>query len=224
MSTVVRQLILKDWRLYRPLIFLTLEWGALALGALWLFRKETVFVVGSVLFFIALITVGCLLPGVSILNERKKQHLPFVMSLPISSIEYTTAKLVATVGMFLVPWTALGIAAMWLIGGAGIFPHGVIPVALILMMMPLVGFSMNLGVTLVGETEGWNIAANMVFNSSYGLIWYFMTTSPAIMADMKSPVAVWNSARLTFLGGELALVVLSVGITYYLQSKKQDFV
>ncbi len=40
---------------------------------------------GSVWFFIALILVGSMLPIVGIVNERKKQNLAFLMSLPISA-------------------------------------------------------------------------------------------------------------------------------------------
>jgi hypothetical protein len=53
-------------------------------------------VAGTVWFFIALILVGTMLPISGIVNERKKQNLAFLMSLPVSSIQYTTAKLIST--------------------------------------------------------------------------------------------------------------------------------
>ena len=61
-------------------------------------------------FFIALIMVGSYAAVGGIVNERKKQNLAFVMSLPISSIQYTTSKLVSSTGMFLVPWLTLVIS------------------------------------------------------------------------------------------------------------------
>ena len=65
----------------------------------------------------ALIVLGCMLPPSNVVNERKKQILPFLMSLPISVTQYTTAKLVSTVGMFLVPWVTLVAAAVAFIMG-----------------------------------------------------------------------------------------------------------
>jgi hypothetical protein len=44
------------------------------------------------------------------------------------------------------------------------------------------------------------------------------------MADVKSPVPVWNPTVLKFLGGELGLIVLILGLTFYIQSRKRDFV
>jgi ABC-2 type transport system permease protein len=223
MNPVTRQLILKDWRLHRSEILFTIECGAVALGLLF-FKREPVVVVGSVWFFVSLILIGCMLPATNILNERKKQNLPFLMSLPVSPLQYATAKLLSTVGMFLVPWLTLVIAAVWVIAGRGIFPHGTIPMALILVTLPFIGFSLIMGLTLVGETEGWNIVGNVVCNSSYGLIWYFIGRTPALTRDFGSKVAVWNSAVLTILGAEFALIALILGMTFYLQSRKRDFI
>ena len=44
---------------------------------------------------------------VTVVEERNEQTLPFVMSLPISPMEYTTAKILANLLIFLVPLGAL---------------------------------------------------------------------------------------------------------------------
>jgi ABC-2 type transport system permease protein len=222
-TLVVRQLILKDWRLNRLQVLLSIGAGLLALGVA-LRGGEGPIVAGTVWFFIAMILVGSMLPISGIVNERKKQNLAFLMSLPVSSIQYTTAKLVSTVGMFLVPWATLLIAAVVLIETRGIVPPGAIPILLILAGMPFVGLCLMIGAALVGESEGWGIAANVACNSSYGLSWYFMGRMPGLMADVKSPVPVWNAMVLKFLGAELGLIVLILGLTYYIQSRKRDFV
>ena len=222
-NSIIPQLILKDWRLYRTQLWFSIGAGMIALGVV-LRGGEGPIVAGTVWFFIALILVGSMLPISGIVNERKKQNLAFVMSLPVSSMQYTTAKLISTVGMFLVPWVTLLIAAVVLIETRSIVPPGVIPIVLILAGMPFVGLCLMTGAALVGESEGWGIAANVACNSSYGLTWYFMSRIPALMADVKSPVPVWNSTVLKFLGIELGLIVLILGLTYYLQSRKRDFV
>jgi ABC-2 type transport system permease protein len=222
-NSIIPQLILKDWRLYRTQLWFSIGAGMIALGVV-LQGGEGPIVAGTVWFFIALILVGSMLPISGIVNERKKQNLAFVMSLPVSSIQYTTAKLISTVGMFLVPWVTLLIAAIVLIETRGIVPPGAIPIMLILAGMPFVGLCLMIGAALVGESEGWGIAANVACNSSYGLTWYFMSRIPALMADVKSPVPVWNSTVLKCLGIELGLIVLILGLTYYLQSRKRDFV
>lgn len=222
-NSIVRQLVLKDWRLYRQQILISIAGGLVALGVV-LQGGEGPIVAGGVWFFVAIILVGTMLPISAIVNERKKQNLAFVMSLPVSSMQYTTAKLISTVGMFLAPWLTLLIAAVALIEFRGVIPPGAIPIVFALAGLPFVGLCLITGAALVGESEGWGIVATVVCNSSYGLTWYFMGRVPGLMDDVKSPVPVWNAMVLKFLGGELALIVFILGLTFYIQSKKRDFV
>jgi ABC-2 type transport system permease protein len=222
-ASVVRQLIRKDCRLQRQGILFTMLGGALALAVVQ-FGGEVPIVVGAVWFFVSLILVGTMLPLTGIVNERKKQHLAFLMSLPVSSIQYTKAKLLSTVLMFLVPWLTLLAGALLLVVTRGIVPRGAIPIVFILALMPFVGMCLITATALVGESEGWGIAANVLCNSSYGLVWYLLGRSPALMANTKGQTAVWNSAVLSVLGVEVGLILLILGLTFYLQSRKRDFV
>jgi ABC-2 type transport system permease protein len=222
-NSVIRQLVLKDWRLYRLFIFLTVVGGAVALAVSQL-ATETTVLLGSVWFFVVLCILGSMLPFASIVNERKKQTLAFVMSLPVSSTQYTTAKILSTVAMFLVPWLTLLIAAVLLIETRGVIPHGAIPMLLILAMLPFVVFCLILGTALVSESEGWVMAANVVCNSSYWFIFYLLARVPALMASSKGLVAVWNSTVLAVLFSEIGLVALVLALTFFLQSRKRDFV
>lgn len=221
LSSVVGQLILKDWQLQWPQIAGSIVLGALGL-ALTTRATEVSVVVGAVFFFIAIILVGAMLP-LSIVNERKKQNLAFLISLPLSSIQYTTSKLVASTGMFLIPWITLVAAGVLTIDLRG-FPHGVIPLMLILALLPWVGFGIITAAALVGESEGWGLAANVVVQSSYGLTYYFICRVPDVMKYNNSPVVVWSPTALRILAVELALLPLLLGITYFVQSRKRDFI
>lgn len=222
-GSVVRQLILKDWRLHRLQIWLSI---AVGVGALAVFQHggEVPLVLGSVWFFVALIVLGSMLRVSAIVNERKKQNLAFLMSLPLSSIQYTTAKVISTAAMFLVPWLMLLISALVLIETRALVPRGAIPMVFILALMPVIGFCVISGMALVGESEGWGIAATVVCNSSYGVVWYLFTRVPSLTADWTGHVAVWNSTVLRILSSEVGLIVLVVGLTFFFQSRKRDFV
>lgn len=221
-GSVIGQLILKDWQLYRGQILFSIIGGAIALGIVqW--RQEAPVLIGAISFFIALILVGHMLPIVGIVNERRNQNLAFLMSLPVSSVQYTTAKLISTLGMFLVPWLTLVTAAVLLIETRGVIPRGFIPVFLILALFPFIGTCVITAVALVGETEGWGIAANVFCNIAYPLVWPFLIRIPGVMND-TGPKPLWNSTVLKILGVEIGLIVLILALTYYLQSRKRDFI
>jgi ABC-2 type transport system permease protein len=222
-SRVMQALILKDWRLQRTQILISVAAGALALALIQV-RTETTFMVGAVWFFVALIVLGSMVPVSNVINERKKQSLAFVMSLPVSALQYGISKMVSTLGLFLAPWGVLVIAASTFVLSRGDIPKGIVPVMFILFGLPLVGFCMIAGTALVSESEGWTIAATIVCNSSYGLIWYFIIQTPGINRDLKSPVPVWSSPVLTILGSEVVAVAIILGLTFYLQSRKREFV
>ena len=222
-GSVVRELIRKDWQMYRGPVLSATAAGAVALAIVGR-GGEAPIVVGTTFFFVALIIVGHMLPLVGIANERKKQNLAFLMSLPISSIQYTTAKLISSLILFLIPWLTLVIAAAWMIAGGHVLPHGVLPNALIFAFMPMLGFCFITGAVLVGETEGWGIAANVLWNLIYPFVWYASTKIPALMVNVTGPKVVWNATSAGILAGEFALAVLLLGLTYFLQSRKRDFV
>src|ERR1700678_1720248 len=93
--SMIRILILKDWYLQRWSVLASLLGGLIALGIVCL-GGNAAFMVGLVLLITALIAVGAQLAVTTMVNERKEQTLPFVMSLPISYREYTSAKLLGT--------------------------------------------------------------------------------------------------------------------------------
>jgi ABC-2 type transport system permease protein len=222
-SPVVRYLILKDFRLHRLEIILSIACGVAALGLVQM-KGEVPTVIGGVWFFIALIVLGSMLPSSNVINERKKQNLPFLMSLPISSMQYTLAKVASTFGMFLLPWLLLVAAVLSLIASRSDLPNGIIPMTLVLAGFTLVGFCVIAAVAIVSESEGCYIASTIACNSTYGIGWYLISRVPAISKDMASPVAVWSPVMLSILGAELGVMALSLGLTFYLQSRKRDFV
>lgn len=223
-TNVMFQLVLKDWRMQRQMIILSVLGGGLSLAILQL-RGQTTLVLGTVFFFIAIMFCACLLPVSNIVNERKKQTLAFLMSLPISSSRYGAAKLLSTFGMFVVPWLLLVASALYMILVRHVMPDGVIPMMLILVNLPFIGFCLIAGTALVGESEGWANAAIAVVNSSYWLVWYLLVSQiPSLSANWAKPVAVWSPAVIKILVVEFAIIIATLGIALYLQSRKRNFI
>lgn len=221
---VILRLILKDWRSNVSVIILSIVGGVAALGVL-LIGGQTPFVLGAVLFFISMILCASFLPTSNVVNERKKQTLAFMMSLPVSPAQYGIAKLLSTLGMFVIPWVTLLAAALYMILGRHVLPNGTIPIALILATVSFIGFCLITGTALVSESEGWGIAATVVVNSSYWIAWYLLVSYvPSLTRTWTSPVAVWNAAAVEILGAEFAVIVTVLGLTTLLQSRKRDFV
>jgi ABC-2 type transport system permease protein len=221
--SVTQTLIRSDLQRHRNHILGSIVAGGLAL-ALVQIGGELPTIVGAIFFFTGMIVLGCLLPVSNVINERKKQTLPFLMSLPISVTQFTTAKLLSTFGVFLIPWITLALAALSFIMGRSDIPDGVFPPIFIVMILTFIGFALIAATALVSESEGATMAATVATNTSYGLGWYLLVRNKAIREGMRSPTMVWGNEVLTVLGVELAIIAVILGITFYLQSRKRDFV
>jgi ABC-2 type transport system permease protein len=187
-------------------------------------RGGLVGVLGIVSFFTAMIISASMLPTQCLLGERKHQTLAFLMSLPLSSIQYTIAKIITALGIFLVSWLTLVIAGVWIILGRAGVPHGLLPLFLALCLLVLAGMCVIASVDLVSESESMHQVAAVVVNVSYSFAWLFIAVNSNIRTGIQNPVPVWDSTILLLLGGELAFIAALLGLTVFLQSRKKDFI
>lgn len=220
-SAVVHQLILKDWTLNRWVILGSLPVGLGAL-ALVLTGKEIAFMFCIIILCMVIVGVGAQLAMVTTINERKEQTLAFVMSLPISWREYTAAKILANLLIFLVPWVPLTAAAIGvlLLPGA---THGLIPFTAIMAVEMLITTTLIVVAGIVTESQAWTTAG--IFASSLGInvLGYVFAHLHGISAFMWGMQVHWTGTAWSVLVAEVLTVPLLLGATFYIQSRKTDF-
>jgi ABC-2 type transport system permease protein len=218
--SLVLRLIVKDWYLNRATLALIAVVGSLSVGVLY-WRQGMIGFSAILAALITTVFLSILLPMNTIVNERKRQNLPFVMSLPISPMEYTTAKILGNLLAFVVLWLAIAIGVVGPIARAG---SGALPLALVAALAPFVGFCLLLAVAIVMESEAWATTTMGVCNVSYSF-WFVLSRVPGLRnQDLRSPVAVWSQPVLLILATEIAVILLAIGLTFYIQSKKTDFI
>jgi ABC-2 type transport system permease protein len=218
---LVMHLVRKDWYLSRHTLVLCALAGIFAVSILYL-RNEVAGFVGLSSALIVLVLGSLFLPMNTMVNERKRQNVAFVMSLPISPMEYTVAKILANLSGFFLVWVVITAAVIGTFAGTPF--AGLIPVTLIVALWPLVAFSVLLGVAIVVESEFWAIVTMSIFNISYTFTWYFLIRIPGIRDNLKSAVPVWSDTVQGILASEIAVVILALGLTIWLQSKKRSFI
>ena len=221
-SSIVGRLILKDWQFHRkPMIAYTVV-GVLSLILLAV-GSQLQFYVGSVLYISALIAGGVHLIMASVVQERSRKNLAFVMSLPVSAMDYTRAKIYANVLIFLVPWTALTVLGLVTVLARGTLPNGLIPFLIVVTLEILVGYCLTLAVAVVSESEGWTIAAVVVANLGFQFFLYFVSHLPSVEATLEGPRVVFGSELVTILAVELLAIPLILVSIFFFQARKRDF-
>ena len=218
---IVRRLILKDWYLNRWFILaaIPLGLGALALN-LTGSRIATLFSI--IIVCIVLIGVGAQLAMITTVNERKEQTLPFVMSLPLSYREYTAAKILANLILFLVPWLILtaGTLGVLSLPGAG---HGLIPYTAIMAMEILITNCLIIVAGVITESMAWASVAITCCSLGLNGLGYAFAHLRGISTYMWGQQAHWTPTAWTVLVAEALTVALLMWLTFFIQSRKTDF-
>jgi ABC-type transport system involved in multi-copper enzyme maturation permease subunit len=221
-DSMVMRLVLKDWHFQRWAIAAYLAAGGVALFLTGI-GSEASFYAGTVLLITILITLGIHLAMATVVTERTEQTLPFIMSLPISPREYTTAKILANVLIFTIPWLTLVIGTVAVIGGRSAVPDGLIPFSTVILTEIFAAYLIVLAVAIVSESMGWTVGAMVTTNLFFQGFIYYVSHIPQIAREMKGDRAQWSAPVLTLLGAEVALMVALVAITCVLQNRKKDF-
>jgi ABC-2 type transport system permease protein len=218
---MVRRLILKDWYLNRWMILGSIPAG-LATLAIVLTGSKAAFLLSIILLVIILIGVGAQLAVGTTLYERRDQTLAFIMSLPVSWREYTSAKLLANLIIFLIPWLALTAAAIGLLMLPGM-PHGFVPFVAIMSVEILVTTCLIITVALISESQAWTTVA--ITFSSLGLngFGYLFAHTRGISPQMWGVPVQWTGTATTLLLAEFLVVAGLLSLTFFVQSRKTDF-
>jgi hypothetical protein len=116
----------------------------------------------------------------------------------------------------------LGSAALFAIPHG--IPHGLLPFTTIMAVEILFNTCLMIAVALVTESQGWTVAAIIVGNISINIVGYFVAHLPDIERGMQSSSLMWSPTASIALLVEFALIALMLCLTFFLQSRKRDFV
>lgn len=218
---VVRRLILKDWYLNRWIILGSIPVGLGAL-ALVLTGKPVTFMLCVILLCMVIVGVGAQLAFATTINERKEQTLAFVMSLPVSWREYTAAKILANLIIFLIVWLPLtaGALGVLLLPGAA---HGLLPFTAIMAVEMLVTTTLIVVAGIITESQAWTTAGIFISSLGINVLGYVFAHLHGISMYMWGTRVQWSPTAWIILFCELLTVALLLGVTFYIQSRKTDF-
>jgi ABC-2 type transport system permease protein len=219
--SMVGRLIWKDWYFQRTSILLALAGGALSIGIV-VVGGQAGFTVGLILLVTILAMISAMSVMGNVLGERENQTLAFVMTMPISYLEYTTSKILGALLIFVPFWLVIVGACLGLIVATPVI-HGLFAFTVLMAVEILVGTCLLITVALVSESKGWTIAAMVTANVAINLVGYLVAHIPGISNGMWGTAILWSPAATISLLVEFGLMALMLGLAFFLQSRKKDF-
>jgi hypothetical protein len=219
--SIVRDLVVKDLRLAAPLVGGAVIVGLLSIALLpW---SRIAFYVGSISFMVTLVLLNILVVSMSLINERKEKTRLFILSLPVSTMQYNVAKLLSSLIAYVVPATLLTAAAVVLLDVTPL-PNGFIPFAIVMSVHCFLYFCAYLAFALVSDSPGWMTAVIVAGNLSLTFIINLLISLPSVGPNLAGEVAIWSPALIYVMAIELALCVAALVVSFVVYSRKTEFV
>ncbi len=220
---LVQKLIYKDWYFQRPTVLGSVLLGFLALLLVGL-QNSIWFTAGSILLLTVIIAFGGILATSLVVGERSTQTRLFILSLPISMREYTTAKMISSLLIFLIPWTAFLISSYILITNQAALPDGFFAFVLVVLLELLLNYCLLLSISVITESQGWASFGIIVGNLTLNAFIFYVGSLPDIKTAIASSSMVWNSTLTTILLLEVMVILALLSVTFYVQSRKKDLI
>jgi hypothetical protein len=218
--TVVRQLIRKDLYLYRWLIVGTVVAGLVSIVLSG--REGAIGAAGQILLVTSVVVLGVFLAIHGVISERQTRALLFALSLPISPMQYSAAKVVGGLIAYLIPWSILTAALVWLTLAFNPAAADALPFAVTLMGLLFMNFCILTTIGVISGSELWSVVGIIATNTSVPV---FMTAvSPMLASASDGSMAVWRGPVAVILLTELLITVLALGSAFYVLSRRTDFV
>lgn len=222
MSTLRKKLIAKEFYLHRWMIVGSTVAGIA--GLLIAAEGAMRFNIGMLMWLTTIIAFGVILAMLGIANERKERALQFVLSLPLSPRDYIRIKLIAVLLCFLVPWTVLSAGAVILVAVMPNLPDGLMVFAVLLSVFLLANFSVVLCGALHTASEGAMSFVIIITNMAVTLFIFLVGALPALNDQLRAPAPDWNSTFWTVLAVEIAVLLITLSLPYFVASRRRDFI
>ncbi len=222
--SIVRQLIVKDLRLMRTYILLYWFAGIASIAFVMVLNSELAGTVGFILFVGAMAAAGIHAIFLTIVEEKEKLNLPFIMSLPVSLRQYSMAKISANLLIFGSVWLTLSAASLVVFIGEDGMPRGMLPFVSIMLVAIFAAYILMLSTALITASQGYTIFSTVVANLGVqGYLWWVGDLYP-IRAVKGGAEAIWNTTTVTVLVAQCVFIVAVIMVTLMIQLRRKDVV
>lgn len=222
-ANAVRILFLKDLYLSRHFLFGYLA-GAMASVIMTCLPYKALSDVGFILMITVTIATGIHMIGMLMLGDGLEHTRAFVLSMPVSVLDYSVSKIAVVLCTFLIPWSLmLGLAMM----GSFLLPYakpGVVVVLPAIFCFMLSCFTLQLVSAVVTDSIGWTIVVMVAGNVGLNLFLMNFHADPSVIAATKSDTVTWPPLVLQVLAVEWLVILAAIALAFYLQTRKRDLV
>lgn len=217
----IQILFLKDLFLSRRQLFAYFV-GGMAASALACTPNSTVSFIGFILVITVAIAAGIHLIGTLMLAESTDQTRMFVMSLPVSLLDYSMSKIAVVMTTYLIPWTSM--LACLVIATMTMGKQGSVVVLPAIFLFLLCSFLLQLVTAVISESTGWTICVMVSGNICLNVFLMKLFQDPEVAEVVKGNIVQWPVMVLQMIAVELLIICLALVVAILFQFRRRDLV
>ena len=216
-------LFLKDLYLSRRPLFAYFAAG-IACTAIGVVPQPTFAFIGFVLILTVAIGSGMHLLGELLLSEANDQTRAFILSLPVSLLDYSLAKIAVVLTTFLIPWSTMFAGSIVLTAALPWGHVGAIPMLVVVFLELLAAYTVQLVTAVISESVGWTVCVMVACNVFLNVFLMKLLQAPEVQAMSKSDVLTFSPLMTEIMYIELGLIVAALAMALAVQTRKRDLV
>lgn len=226
-ASIIPQLVKKDFLINRKMILTFCLVSLVSIGVVSiLYGRIPNWVLYNLAFLLLVApaaTCGIVLLMKTNVFEKEKSTQLFIMSLPITVKEFTTAKLLVNLPVFGVVWLAVTGVAFYFSFGLGLLPWGTLPFMTMIFLGVFVAYTCILGTSLISQSLGITVFSIMFFEiGTSAYLWVIVFLDPIANYIYGSNI-VWNSTAISVVSTQVFVALVVLITTFFMQTRKKDF-
>lgn len=218
---VIKLLIGKDWILFQKQLAAYVTAGIFALCLMGM-AKGWSFYLGSLLLIVVLVAAACFSISTSLLAERKEHTLAFIMSLPLTPLDFYLAKLLGNLVTFFVPFLVMFSGTIAVIAFTPL-PDGLVVFTALIFGFVALAYTISLSVAMAVESEGWNTFAMIGSMTLINPFIMLLGQIPEISKNVPTENIVWSLPAVSILLVEVTASIAVLVATGWVHCRKQAF-
>jgi ABC-2 type transport system permease protein len=216
-------LFLKDLYLSRRPLFGYFAAG-IASSAIGVVPHPTFAFIGFVLILTVAIGSGMHLLGELLLSEGNDQTRAFILSLPVSLLDYSVAKIAVVLTTFLIPWSTMFACSIVLTAALPWGHVGAIPMLVVVFLELLAAYTVQLVTAVISESSGWTVCVMVACNVFLNVFLMKLLQVPEIEHMSKSDLLKFSPLTIEIMCIELGIIVAALAMALAVQTRKRDLV
>jgi hypothetical protein len=219
----IGMLFLKDLYLSRRPLFAYFAAGVFC-SVISVVPQQTLAFTGTILILTVAIGSGMHLLGELLLSEGSDQTRTFILSLPVSLLDYSIAKISVVMTTFLIPWFTMLACTVILTCVLPWGKPGAVPVTVAVFLELLAAFTLQLVTAVITESVGWTVCVMVACNVFLNLYMMNLFQAAEVQEAIKSDVLIHSPLLMQVTCVEVVVIVVALTLAITLQMRKRDLI